>query len=362
MNTRTNRVRLRDLGIVIGRFPTGPLNAITDVPDVWVGHKTLIRDQPLIARTGATVILPRANQTHCDFPFAGFHRFNGIGEMTGLHYVEETGLLISPIVLTNTNQVGLARDALAHYGANKLGGFSYKLSIVAETYDGWLNGFDAFHLSEADIIEAYESAGPGAVAEGSVGGGTGMICHDFKGGIGTSSRKVNVDDEIYTIGALVQANHGDRHTLRVDGVPIGRFLDETRVPLPWNAPPDTSSIIVIIATDAPLMPQQCKKLAQRATIGMARAGGVGNDGSGDLFLAFSTGNHYPASAKGPLPFRFLTTGQTSHLVEAAAEAVEEAILNALCAAETMTGFKNRTVHALPLDDVKALWERAQISS
>ena len=349
----TKRVRLRDLGITIGRYPTGPLNAISDVPGVWVGQHSVIRDQPEVVRTGVTVIWPRAGQIHADFAFGGYHAFNGIGEMTGLHYLEETGLLTTPVVLTNTNQVGLARDTLAKFGA-RMGRFCYKLAIAAETYDGWLSDIDAFGLSETDVLAALESAGPGAVVEGNTGGGTGMICHDFKGGTGSASRRVVVAGVEYTLGVLVQANHGDRHMLRVDGVPVGRILDARRVPLPWDQPPETSSIIVMIATDAPLMPQQCKKLARRAAIGMARTGGVGSDGSGDLFLAFSTGNSLPADARGPLPFHFLTHNQTSALVEAAAEAVEEAILNALCMAETMTGFRGRTAYALPLDELAGI--------
>lgn len=350
----TSRKRLRELGITIGRLPTGPLNAITDVPEVWVGQTTVIRDQPHTARTGATVILPRAGRIHENACFAGYHRFNGIGEMTGLMFLEETGLLTSPVVFTNTNAVGTAYSALVRYGAQKYGGYAYKLPVVAETWDGWLNEMDAFPLTEEDVISALEAAGPGPVAEGNAGGGTGMICHDFKGGTGTSSRQVVIAGQTYTIGALVQANYGDRHLLRVDGVPVGRILDASRVPLPWDTPPATSSIVAALATDAPLNPLQCRKLAQRATVGLARVGGIGDDGSGDLFLAFSTGNDYLSGAKELQTFRFLAHNQTGLLVEAAAEAVEEAILNALCMAETMTGYKGRTAHALPLDELERI--------
>ncbi len=345
----SGRKRLRELGVTIGRLPTGRLNAISDVPGVWVGQTTVIRDQPHTARSGVTVILPRAGRIHENACFAGFHRFNGIGEMTGLPFLEETGLLTAPVALTSTNHVGTAQSALVRYGAKHYGGFAYKLPVVAETWDGWLNEIDAFPLTEEDVISALESAGPGAVAEGNTGGGTGMICHDFKGGTGTSSRQVSVAGETYTVGALVQANYGDRHLLRVDGVPVGRILDAVRVPLPWQTPQDTSSIVAVLATDAPLNPLQCRMLAQRATVGLARAGGIGDDGSGDLFLAFATGNDHPRGVAGPLTFRFLGHNQTGLLVEAAAEAVEEAILNALCMAETMTGYQGRTAHALPLD-------------
>lgn len=345
------RKRLRDLGINLGRLPTGPLNAITDVPGVWVGSTTVIRDQPSTARTGVTVIMPRAGRIHEDFCFAGFHRFNGLGEMTGLQLIEETGLLTGPVVLTNTDQIGMVHDALAHYGMQHFGTWVYKLGVIAETWDGWLNDTSQPALTEADVFTAIESASPGPVAEGNTGGGTGMICHDFKGGTGTASRQVEVEGATYTVGALVQANYGDRHLLRVDGVPVGRILDEAKVPLPWGTPPSSSSIIIVLATDAPLSPLQCRKLAQRGTVGLARAGGIGDDGSGDLFIAFSTGNSYPTQATGPLPFKFLVHNQTGLLVEAAAEAVEEAILNALCMAETMVGQKGRTAYELPLDDL-----------
>lgn len=346
-----HRKRLRELGINIGRLPTGPLNAITDVPDVWVGQTTVIRDEPHTARTGVTVILPRAGRVHEDACFAGFHRFNGIGEMTGLPFLEETGLLTGPIVLTSTHHVGTAQSALVRYGVQKFGGFAYKLPVVAETWDGWLNEINAFPLTEDDVVRALESAGPGAVEEGSTGGGTGMICHDFKGGTGTASRQVVVEGASYTVGALVQANYGDRNLLRVDGVPVGRILDKSRVPLPWDTPPESSSIIIVLATDAPLAPLQCRRLAQRATVGLARVGGIGDDGSGDLFIAFATGNSHSTSASGLQTFHFLSAFQTGLLVEAAAEAAEEAILNALCMAETMVGYKGRTAYALPLDDL-----------
>ena len=281
--------RLRDLGIQIGTLPPGPLNAITDVPGVLVGQTSLIADTPHVARTGVTAVYPRAD-VHQDFVTAGFHVFNGIGEMTGLPFLEETGFLTAPLLLTNTNQVGLAYDALVRYGQRKYGaGFHYKLPVVAETWDGWLSEIDAFPLGEDHIIAALESAGSGRVAEGNSGGGTGMICYEFKGGTGTASRQVEVHDKMFTIGALVQANHGERAHLRVAGVPVGLEINHDVVPSPWQAAPSTSSIIIVIATDAPLLPVQCKRLAQRATIGLAHTGGFFPVGSGDQFLAFSTG-------------------------------------------------------------------------
>lgn len=342
-----SKPRLRDLAIYVGSLPTGKHNAITDVPGVLVGQTTLIADEPCIARTGVTAIYPRAD-IHLDFAFAAYHSFNGIGEMTGLPFIEETGLLTSPVVLTNTNQVGLAYDCVVRYGAGKYGrGFHYKLPVVAETYDGWLNAIDAFPLQAEHIYAALESAGDGPVAEGNSGGGTGMICYDFKGGTGTASRRVEIDGQTYTIGALVQANQGDREHLQVNGAPIGRVIGKEIVPLPWPAAPATSSIIIILATDAPLLPNQCRRLAQRGTVGLARTGGFGLDGSGDIFLAFSTGCHFEPRSDGLKPLQILSPFSMDPLVVGAAEAVEEAILNALVAAETMTGYEGHTAYALP---------------
>lgn len=360
-----NRSRLRDLGISIGNLPTGPHNAITDVSGVWVGHSTLITDQPRVARTGVTVVVPREGQIRHDYAFAGYHRFNGNGEMTGLQWVAESGLLTSPIALTNTHQVGVVRDALIEYELRLHEGADWQLPVVAETWDGFLNDIGAFHLTKAHLFEAMADAKAGKVAEGNVGGGTGMICHAFKGGIGTSSRVVSVADDAYTVGVFVQSNYGQRHDLRVDGVPVGREIDEERVPFPWTEPTPTSSIIVIIATDAPLLPVQCNRLAQRATVGLARVGGTGHNGSGDIFLAFATGNHIPSDSaltldkgKGHLiGLQMLPHNQLDPFFDAVAEATEEAILNALVAAETMVGLKGRVAHALPLDELKRVMKK-----
>jgi D-aminopeptidase len=351
--------RLRDLGIQIGVLSTGPFNAITDVSGVRVGHYTVIHDQPRMARTGVTVILPREAPIWENQAFAGFHVLNGNGDFTGTHWIEETGLLTTPIALTNTHQVGLVRDALAAWEREQRRDEAGTLPLVAETYDGWLNDIDAFHLNTEHVRLAIASASSGIIAEGGVGGGTGMICYDFKGGIGTASRKAGE----YTVGALVQANHGERAALRIDGVPVGRILHPGQVPTPWETPPKGGSVVVILATDAPLLPHQCRRLAQRATIGLARTGCVGHNGSGDLFLAFATGNDIPAEVRAPLPLRMIPDIEMDIFFEAAAEAVEEAVLNALVAAETMTGYKGRTACALPLDalqtimrDYRALFE------
>ena len=356
------RPRLRDLGVTIGAYPPGEHNAITDVPGVRVGHKTLIYDEPRVARTGVTIVMPGEGAIWHDNAFAGYHSLNGCGEMTGLPLIEEFGLLTSPIAITNTNQVGLAHEAIVRYGAGKHGGFAWKLPVSAETYDGWLNDIDAFHLTHQHVFEAIESAAGGPVAEGNVGGGTGMICHDFKGGVGTSSRLVETPSGRYTVGALVQANHGDRDLFRVDGVPVGREIDARHTPTPWPEPPKGGSIIVVIATDAPLLAVQCKRLARRATIGLARVGSVAHNGSGDIFLAFATGNRVPADAKAALELRMLPHRDLNCFFEAVAEAVEESILNALCAAETMTGYKGRTVHALPLDELQRVMAKHRAGS
>ena len=351
------RTRLRDLDISIGTFPTGQHNAITDVPGVWVGHHTLIYDEPRIARTGVTVIVPREGAIYKDAAFAGFHSFNGCGEMTGLPWLEESGFLTSPVAITNTNQVGVVRDAIVEYGADEHGDFAFKLPVVAETYDGWLNDIDAFHLTKTHIYQALQSATTGPALEGNVGGGAGMICHEFKGGIGTASRLVDTPSGRYTLGALVQANYGDRAFLRVNGVPVGQEIGPEHTPTPWGEPPVTGSIIVILATDAPLLPVQCKRLARRATVGLARVGGVGHNGSGDIFLAFATGNHLPAQARTLLDLKMLPHQHLNPIFEAVAEAVEEAILNALTAAETMTGFRGHTAHALPLDELQRVMDK-----
>jgi len=351
------RKRLRDLGITIGTYPPGPYNAITDVPGVWVGHHTLIYDEPRVARTGVTVITPREDQIWRDYAFAAYYSFNGNGEMTGLPWLEESGMLGSAIAITNTHQVGVVRDALVAYSVEKGYTSGFLLPVVAETFDGWLNDINAFHLTKDHVFAALADAKPGPVPEGNAGGGTGMICHQFKGGIGTASRMVESDGDSYTIGALVQANYGDRSLLRVDGVPVGREIDHKHTPTPRGNPAGGGSIIVIIATDAPLIPTQCKRLVQRATVGLARVGGVGHNGSGDIFLAFATGNHLPADPGPAYNLKMLPHDHLNPLFNATAEAVEEAILNALCAAETMTGFQNRTVHALPLDTLQAVMQK-----
>ena len=354
------RKRLRDLGITIGRLPPGKHNAITDVPGVLVGHSTLVFDAPRVARTGVTVILPREGAIWKNHAFAATHTLNGSGEMTGVHWIAESGMLTSPIAITNTAQVGTVHEALNHYGYELGWTEVWDLPVVAETWDGWLNDMAAFHVTKDHVYQAIESASSGAVAEGNVGGGTGMICHEFKGGIGTASRMVACPSGTYTLGALVQANYGTREDLRVDGVPVGREITIEKVPSARAESPGGSSISVILATDAPLVHSQCKRLAQRATIGLARAGGIGQHGSGDIFLAFATGNQLTKDTQKPYELQMLPNDQLNPFFLGVVEAVEEAILNALTAAETMTGFKGRIAHELPLDELQRIMERKHL--
>ena len=355
--------RLRDLGLSVGDLPTGPLNAITDVAGVRVGTTTLIHgDGPLVVgqgpvRTGVTVIVPHDGIG--DSPvFAGCHTLNGNGEMTGLEWVREAGQLTTAIGITNTHSVGIVRDALvyADMAHRDTRGSYWSLPVVAETYDGGLNDINGMHVTAAHLHEALAGAAGGPVPEGNVGGGTGMVCHEFKGGTGTASRIVNG----WRVGALVQANYGDRERLMIDGVPVGRELPRTVIPSAWDdeeaiARRGAGSIIVVLATDAPLLPHQLQRLAQRAGLGIARMGGSGAHSSGDIFLAFSTANaevlhSYKAdSASDAFAVTMLPDAAMSDLFWGAIESTEEAICNALIAAETMTGRDGVTAHALPHD-------------
>lgn len=361
---REQRRRARELGIVIGRLPTGPFNAITDVAGVRVGQTTLIAGEgPVVVgegpvRTGVTVILPHEGDIGNDPLFAGYHQLNGNGEMTGIPWIEESGLLTTPIAITNTHSVGTVRDAIVAYELRRYGNreLMWSLPVVAETYDGWLNDMNGFHVRPEHVFAALDAAASGPVAEGCAGGGTGMNCHEFKGGIGTSSRRLPPEQGGWTVGVLVQANYGGRGTLRVDGVPVGEEIGPDEVPTPWPEPARDGSIIIIVATDAPLLPGQCKRLARRATIGLARAGGNGNDSSGDLFLAFSTGNRGMAdgTARDPASVRMYPNAAISDLFAATIEATEEAIVNALCMATTTTGCEGRISYAIPLDRLQAV--------
>jgi D-aminopeptidase len=329
--------RARDLGIEIGRLPAGPANAITDVEGIRVGHTTIVEGDGV--RTGVTVVLPPPEPL-----FAGAHRINGNGELTGLEWVRDSGLLTTPIGLTNTHSVGVVRDALvaaAHHGEAD---DRWSLPVVGETWDGLLNDINGFHVRPEHVEEALAAAAGGRVAEGAVGGGTGMVCHGFKGGIGTASRVV---EDGWTVGVIVQANHGRRARLRVNGVPVGERVGADRVPLPGGAAGEgAGSIIVLLATDAPLLPVQCERLARRAAFGIARTGGMGEHSSGDFALCFATGNRGLDGTAAEVALRMLNDARIDPLYEAVIDAVEEAIVNALLAAETTTGRGGNTAHAL----------------
>jgi D-aminopeptidase len=359
--------RYRDLGLTVGLLPTGSLNAITDVGGVQVGIATIVEgDGPLEVgrgpvRTGVTAVLPHVGIVHQPV-FAGCHRLNGNGEMTGLEWVRESGTLTTPVAITNTHSVGVVRDALvAHEMARRDARSSFwSLPVVAETYDGALNDINGFHVTAAHVDRAIASASSGPVPEGNVGGGTGMICHEFKGGTGTASRVAGG----WTVGALVQANHGVRERLTIDGVPIGRELGTSVVPSAWDQEQaverdgrGSGSIIVVIATDAPLLPHQLHRIAQRAVLGIARVGGGGEHSSGDLILAFSTENHERLRSyklgepPEPIGVTLLPDDGITDLFWATIEATEEAILNALVAAETMVGRDGIEAFALPRDEL-----------
>jgi D-aminopeptidase len=366
-------VRARGLGIVIGRGRPGRLNAITDVAGVRVGHATVVRGDGRLevgtgpVRTGVTMIVPHDGDPWTEPLFAGSHTLNGNGELTGLEWIREAGHLTGPIGITNTHSVGVVRDGIIRNAVRVLPfGTSYwALPVVGETWDGLLNDIDGFHVTADHVDEALAGATTGPVAEGGVGGGTGMVCHEFKGGIGTASRVVDADSGGFTVGVLVQANYGRRDWLRIDGVPVGEAISISDIPSPYAGleddderlapPPGSGSIIVIVATDAPLLPNQCERLAQRAGLGIARMGGTGAHSSGDLFLCFATGNRslprtsYRADPRVTVDIRALNDFVIGPLFDATIEATEEAIVNALIGAVTMTGRDGITAHALPHD-------------
>ena len=383
-------MRARDLGITIGLGRPGPHNAITDVPGVRVGHTTLIEGEgPLVTgrgpvRTGVTVVVPHDGDPWTEPVFAGCHRLNGNGELTGLEWIREAGQLGGIVGLTNTHSVGVVHDALIAQAVEAVppGTSFWSLPVVGETWDGRLNDVNGFHVRPEHVRAAIESAAGGPVAEGGVGGGTGMVCHEFKGGIGTASRALAPADGGWTVGVLVQANYGRRAWLRVDGVPVGEAIPTSELPsAPVQAEaadaarlgtslgpqpvdrPETGSIIVLVATDAPLLPHQCARLAQRAGLGLARVGGTGGNFSGDLFLAWATGNRgLPAHAvHGERPpivdIRMLLDRAIDPIFDGVIEATEEAIVNALVAAETMVGRDGVTAHALPHDRLLEVMDR-----
>jgi len=359
-------VRARDLGIPFEGTP-GKLDAITDVPGVEVGYTTLISGEGKLevgkgpVRTGVTAILPRGHASLNDPVYAGFFSLNGNGEMTGIPWVDESGFLEGPIIITNTHSVGVARDAViawrVKHGAADKTGYWWSLPVVAETWDGWLNDINGFHVKAEDVWHALDNAHGGAVEEGSIGGGTGMICYEFKGGNGTASRKVDMKDETgalhsFIVGVFLQANFGRRSQLVIAGLPVGKEI-------PGEVYKEESgSCIAVVATDAPLLPNQMKRLARRVSLGLARTGAISGNGSGDLFIAFSTAN---AGAANPEQLthsvQTIPNDRMDAIFAAVVQATEEAVVNALVDNHSMTGRDNHRVEALPHDRLRELLKK-----
>ena len=375
-----SKPRENDLKLPIGGIP-GPLDAITDVKGVEVGHATLISGSGKLVvgqgpvRTGVTIVLPRG-KANPDPVFASWFTLNGNGEMTGTTWIQESGYLEGPIGITNTHSVGVVRDAIIKWEVTQKNVLQpWWLPVVAETYDGGLNDINGFHVREQHVLDALNSATGGLPTEGAVGGGTGMVCLGFKGGIGTASRKLPAAQGGYTVGVLVQCNFGSRRDLRIAGVPVGEEIVDLQAciansaPLPANSPrqrcgatggndaaanaPEQGSIIVVVATDAPLMPHQLKRIATRVSLGIGRQGGFGGNGSGDIFVAFSTANPKTWASDSVTTLQMVTNDRISPLFQATAQATEAAITNALLAAETTTGANDLRVYAMPLDRMMA---------
>jgi D-aminopeptidase len=358
------RPRARDLGVPFDGTP-GPLNAITDIDGVLVGHTTLISgDGKLVVgkgpvRTGVTAVLPRGPASMQRFSFAGWYSQNGNGEMTGTTWVEESGFLEGPIMITNTHSVGVVRDAViawrvAHGPADATDSW-WSLPVVAETWDGWLNDLNGFHVKPEHVFHAIDRAHSGPVEEGAVGGGTGMVCNGFKGGIGTSSRHLADKDGGYLVGVLVQCNYGRRQNLRIAGIPVGREIESED---PYASMPsdiaEYGSIIVVVATNAPLLPHQLKRIARRVSLGIGRTGSIAGNGSGDIFIAFSTANPGASDVDHVVDLKMVPNDKLDPLFAATVEATEEAIVNAMVAATDMTGINGHHVRALPHDELRAV--------
>jgi D-aminopeptidase len=354
-----SKPRARDLGVPFSGMP-GTYNAITDVRGVEVGHTTLISGEGKLVvgqgpvRTGVTAIRPRGDST--DAVFAAWFTLNGNGEMTGTTWVEDSGFLDGPIMITNTHSVGVVRDAViawkVKHGSADMEGYWWSLPVVAETWDGYLNDINGFHVKPEDAWHALESAHSGPVEEGNVGGGTGMICNEFKGGIGTSSRLVHTAEGDFTVGVLVQCNYGSREQLRIAGVNVGREIPEHTV---WDK--DVGSIIVVVATDAPLIPTQLRRVVRKVSLGLGRDGSYSGDGSGDIFIAFSTANAGAVGSKGLHQLTMMPNDSLDPIFLATVRATEEAVVNAMVAAETMTGINGHTVIALPHDRLREVLKK-----
>ena len=358
--SQTKKLRARDLGIPFDGTP-GQFNAITDVAGVEVGLVTLVSGTGKLTpgkgpvRTGVTAVLPRGRESR-DQVFAAWFTLNGNGEMTGTTWVEESGFLEGPVMITNTHSVGVVRDAVIAWQMLKQGKTfqPWSLPVVAETWDGFLNDINGFHVKPEHVAQSLDQAASGPVAEGNTGGGTGMVAHGFKGGTGTASRRFDVSGKSYVLGVLVQANYGSRGGLTIAGVPVGREITDM---LPGKAPADTGSIIVVIATDAPLLPHQLKRVVKRAALGIAKNGGIGGNSSGDIFIAFSTANPGAGKEEKMASVTMLPNDLINGVFAATVQATEEAIINAMVAAETMTGVDGNTVYAIPHDRLKAVMKK-----
>lgn len=354
--------RARDLGVPFEGTP-GPLNAITDVSGITVGQVTLVEDlaNGHKVRTGVTAILPRGKDSADKPVFAGWFALNGNGEMTGTAWIDESGQLEGPVMLTNTHSVGVVRDAViaerVHAGGADTTGYWWSLPVVAETWDGHLNDINGFHVKPEHVAKALADAKAGAVAEGNVGGGTGMICHEFKCGIGTASRRIVIHENAYFVGVIVQANYGVRDPLRIAGVPVGQFLRDDRVYTDAKLNGDTGSIIIVVATDAPLLPHQLKRVAKRAGMGLARMGSYAGNGSGDIFLAFSTANADPYKGGTIGTASYLGNDDLDGVFEGTVQATEEAIVNAMVAARDMRGEAGHYAKAISHKDLVRLLKR-----
>jgi D-aminopeptidase len=354
--------RARDLGVPFEGSP-GPLNAITDVAGVTVGQVTLIKDlaDGHKVRTGVTAILPRGKASDSTPVFAGWFALNGNGEMTGTAWIDESGQLEGPVMLTNTHSVGVVRDAViaerVRAGGADASGYWWSLPVVAETWDGHLNDINGFHVKPEHVGEALRKAQGGPVVEGNVGGGTGMVCHEFKCGIGTASRRIVIDKGDYRVGVLVQANYGVRDPLRIAGVPVGQYLRNDRIYTDPKLIGETGSIIIVVATDAPLLPHQLKRVAKRAGMGLARMGSYAGNGSGDIFVAFSTANAESFKQGEVLEASFLGNDDLDGLFEASVQATEEAIVNAMVAARDMQGEGGHYAKAISHTELVRLLKR-----
>lgn len=352
---QTTKPRARDLGIPFEGTP-GKYNAITDVAGVEVGYKTLIEGSGKLVvgkgpiRTGVTAIFPKGKGS-LDRVFAAWFTLNGNGEMTGTTWVDESGGLGSPVLITNTHSVGVVRDAVIEWYGKRMKSNDYSgdisLPVVAETWDGFLNDINGFHVKKEHVFEAMDSAAGGPIREGNVGGGTGMVVHNFKGGTGTSSRKLDIKEGGYTVGVLVQANYGRRSLLSIAGVPVGKEITDL-MPVD-KEDKDQGSIIVVVATDAPLLPHQLERIVKRTSLGIGVMGGRGGNSSGDIFIAFSTANPEVSKNEGIAHLEMLPNDRITPLLEATTSATEEAILNAMIAAETMEGINGNKVYAIPHD-------------